>query len=327
MIPRRPQSFTARGFTLIEILIIAALIALLSGIAVFNVKQVMDQARVKATYADIRTVADSLSNAHMDLSFFPKIGFLSLSQPQLLQNANALPEDFETMGFATSAYIGAQRTSQVVDNWNGPYFNASGGRSALKTNARGYYTQMRMPKRPASNAAFGPLVDWPSDPWGNPYVVYLIHQDKAQVSSSTLLYLPAPAPRFVNSPYEEPNYFAAVVSYGPNGIPGGSADPHFTTTLVRNAGRPYRLFDIDPAAPTIFVALRSDQLELTIDGLPRINSLSSNNVPGAPFGYMGAGTGPDNSTVPGILDPTFTYVYNSATVTVMGSDDIIVPIR
>lgn len=331
MSPRRPKSSQLRGFTLIEILIIAALIALLSGIAVFQVKAVMDQTRVKATYADLRGVADSLSTAQMDLGMFPKLGFLSLSQPQLVQNNNTLPEDFDVMGFATTGGILPQRIGQIVENWNGPYFNAAGGRSPLKTGTRGYYVQMRLP-RAAANAPLspwpiGPLLDWPADPWGNPYVVYLIHLDKGvQDPKDPNKFLSQTAtPRFVRSPYEEANYFAAVVSYGPNGIPGGSADPHFGyTPSVVAAGKPYQLFTVDPLNPSGFLALTDAQLPRTNDGLTtRILSLSVN----APFGYA-ISVPADTPPVPGILDPGFVFTKSDGTkVNVMGSDDIVVPIR
>jgi type II secretory pathway pseudopilin PulG len=339
MSPRRPQSSHARGFTLIEILVIVALIAMLSGIAVFQVKSVMDQTRIKATYPDLRSVADALTTAHFDLGFFPKLGFLSLSQPQLIQN-NTLPEDFEVMGFGTTQAIGPQRMAQIVDAWNGPYFNAAGGRSPLKTGTRGYYVQMQMPRAtsatPLVDWPAGTLVEWPADPWGSPYVVYLLHQDKAVLDPSDptkTTYLKPPPPRFVRSPYEEPNYFAAVVSYGPNGIPGGSADPHFgNNPSVIATGRQFRLFTSVPAAsssPTRFVALKDNEVQVTTPvssgdvATSRILSLSMND----PFGYLGAFRGPDNSQVPGILDPTFTYMNGSTKVTVMGSDDIVVPIR
>ena len=75
------------------------------------------------------------------------------------------------------------------------------------------------------------IADWPTDTWGNPYAVYLVVGDSSAVLSNNPLGL-----RLINNPTEDPSFMAAVVSYGPNGVPGGNdltvnADPGFFQTL------------------------------------------------------------------------------------------------
>ena len=63
-------------------------------------------------------------------------------------------------------------------------------------------------------------------------MVYLLHLDPGANS----------APRWVLSPTEKANYRALVVSYGKNGIPGGSSDPRTILTADRTAAEGFLLF-------------------------------------------------------------------------------------
>ncbi len=65
-----------RGFTLIEMLIVAALIAIFSALAVFNISEQLNISKGKAAVAECRSIATAMSFAHDDLGFYPKIGFL-----------------------------------------------------------------------------------------------------------------------------------------------------------------------------------------------------------------------------------------------------------
>ena len=71
------------------------------------------------------------------------------------------------------------------------------------------------------------VVDWPADPWGNPYVLYLLYlRDDGTYS-------------FILSPTQEPDFFCAVVSYGPNRVPGG---PETLTPQERDRYKALRLY-------------------------------------------------------------------------------------
>jgi prepilin-type N-terminal cleavage/methylation domain-containing protein len=295
-----------KGFTLIELLIIAALIALLSGIAIFAIQQTVQSTKRKATLPDMRSMADAMTNAHYDLGFFPKPCFLyeSLGRLDLLAVENGwvtLPNntkglgispDFDAMGFDWSNMSGLQ-VRRVVRNWKGAYHNSPEGRSVVSPGP-GYVSAMRMPSDPDL------LLLWPSDPWGNPYCVYLL---KTWIENGQ------PSIDWIQTPYEEANYLAIVVSYGRNMIPGGVADEGIAPKPLRAVARDYMLYrplsGVGNYDISTFEALTHDEYDI-----PRLKALH-NRENNPTFGYLDGH--PEYVDVPGILDP--------------GSDDLIVQIR
>src|SRR5688572_29195394 len=73
-----------RGFTLVEMLVVSALIALFAGLAVFSITTQLEQNRKKAAVAECRQIATAMSFAHQDLSFFPKLCLLRFNYNELL---------------------------------------------------------------------------------------------------------------------------------------------------------------------------------------------------------------------------------------------------
>ena len=69
---RAIQRGTRRAFTLVEMLIVAALIALFAGLAVFNVTEQYELNKQKAAVAECRQIGTSMNFALQDLGFFPK---------------------------------------------------------------------------------------------------------------------------------------------------------------------------------------------------------------------------------------------------------------
>ncbi len=59
------------GFTLIEVLIVSAIIGILVAIAASNLRSVMNRARQKRTMADMRTLSLGIDSYQTDVSGFP----------------------------------------------------------------------------------------------------------------------------------------------------------------------------------------------------------------------------------------------------------------
>src|SRR5688572_24721218 len=74
-----------RGFTLVEMLVVAALIAIFAGLAVFAITAELERNKQKAAAAEARNIATALSFAYDDLGIFPRIGLLHFNQDVLLQ--------------------------------------------------------------------------------------------------------------------------------------------------------------------------------------------------------------------------------------------------
>ena len=194
-----PYAIGAKGFTLIEIIIVAALISLFSGLATFGVQQMLKNNKLKAVIGEARQVAQSLIFAHEDLGYYPKIGFMAHSRD--LIDVRYGWDRIDSMGFALSSTKG----QFTFKNWNGPYFAASQTRNQLSTR---YKQLVTMRLHPQYQGLENEMV-WPADQWGNPYVLYLFRYVKTQDTW-----------QFIETLGQQPDYFAAVVSYGPNGVPG-----------------------------------------------------------------------------------------------------------
>lgn len=198
---------TNRAFTLIEMFIVGALIALFAGIAIFNIQgQYLINIR-KITIAEVNQIHTALSFIKMDTGVFPKLNFLNkaLYHPEIsvpVQNGRqlSLPGDFDYMGYP----IGIGLEATILSEWRGPYYSVSPSRRGV-ARAVGGIVSMLLPNT-------GIVSDWPADPYGQPYVLYLIRIDATGALD------------WVRSATDEANYFAAVVSYGRNRIPGYRGD-------------------------------------------------------------------------------------------------------
>ncbi|HUT23900.1 MAG TPA: hypothetical protein VM492_06135 [Sumerlaeia bacterium] len=265
---RTLQRIGPRGFTLIEMLIIAALITLFSFIAIFSAERMMRDAKRKSTIADGRSIADGLTNAHFDNAFFPKIGYLSFPKQELWVNSGApdvLPPGFDVLGFDTLQ----PRARAIYEKWGGPYLPNPKSRGAASQTGVGYVVTMRIP-------GLDTPLDWPADPYGNPYIVYLVGIDDEGYFD------------WIKSPSEEPDYRAIVVSYGSNGIPGGrpTSEEPVEPPIRQQAEQDYMLYRRDETGQADFVALSPDEytesrlrpLEDEYLGIPGIQGTGSDDI-------------------------------------------------
>ena len=250
---RRMRAGLRRGFTLIEILVVAALIALFSGIAIFSVQQMYDANRAKAMIGEAFEIGTSLSFAYNDIGFFPKLHLLnkplSLVTFESGTNTVAYPS-FDTYGYLVPGDV---RGGAIMTKWKGPYWGASEMRSrgAQGGSGLGYVrlvgtgTNVQIPT--GENLS---LVRWPFDTWGNPWVFYQVVADPGYASTGNPKGL-----RLIRTPGEGANYFNAVVSYGEDGMPGGGWRTSNPTAAVIAEGEYARLFAVGDAVaggPALF---------------------------------------------------------------------------
>jgi prepilin-type N-terminal cleavage/methylation domain-containing protein len=211
-----------RGFTLIEIMIVAALLAIFAGIAIFGARQMYNHNRRKAMFDETRQIGAALSLARDDLGFFPRIYLLDfplsmVSYQTANNNVKMVRPAFDTYGMYSS--VGPQ-ANMIANQWRGPYMPFSSSKGAINFASKAF-VKMRLSDREFQSFK-GPngedlsVVSWPTDTWNNPYVFYEIYSDPKLVSTANPAGL-----RLIRTPTEIGNYFTAVVSYGPNRFPGG----------------------------------------------------------------------------------------------------------
>lgn len=244
---------TRRGFTLIEMLIVGSLIVLFAGLAMIGAQQMYDSNKKKAVQDEVKSIATALSAAKQDIGFYPRIYLLGMPFDQVCfpktvtgnsdpaSTANALLTYYTRPAMDTYGYFGYSNLQtpncvyQVATSkgWRAPYMsitearkaNTSGGRKAGLVRVRLMEPNYTYFDRRYTGGEDPSLVFWPADPWGNPYVVYHISVDLTDYGNGTTYYDPANNPkgmRLILNPMEEGNYINAVVSYGPNRLPGGN---------------------------------------------------------------------------------------------------------
>lgn len=205
-----------RGFTLVEMLIVGALIALFAGLAIFGVQQQFRSNQRKAVIGESRQVAASLDFAYNDLGFFPKIAFLQDSLTTLRIESQQQFGNPDAVFLAFQAYSVPTNRAAIDQQWLGPYFAASQSRSRI---AQGRGGSRRMQVRNVQSDIGWP---WPVDTWNNPYMFYSMHINP---EDRTLYFTTAteegPTIPNLNNPGSVGNAINAVVSYGPNQVPGG----------------------------------------------------------------------------------------------------------
>jgi len=200
-----------RAFTLIEILIVGALIVLFAGIAVISIQEIYNNNVRKATLGETNQLGTALTMAQQHLGFFPKLGFLIRPASLLVDSADDKIYDyFDAMGFYNEFQSNLSAPNSILERWQtGGYFAMSQGRDRI-SQGRGGSVRMRVGVH--QNAA---VVDWPADPWGNPYVVYLLKVNEQAVADGDRVFW-----RFTTRVTDKADYKVMVVSYGPNGAPG-----------------------------------------------------------------------------------------------------------
>lgn len=213
------------GFTLIEMLVVAALIAIFAGLAVFNVVEQLNREKEKAALAEARSIATAVSFAYDDMGFFPKLCFLRFGVDEFLkliddQNIPATAVDWFGLG-------APNMRNRIESNWGEKYMAGS---------MPDKFVNMRFPTNPGIPFGSGEGINWPADPFRQPYMMYLVKVEPPQGS-------PAGTPAVIDwandSLGDKANYFAGIVSYGRNKVPGLKWDAVPAVIQGRLAGRLY----------------------------------------------------------------------------------------
>lgn len=188
-----------RGFTLIEMLVVAALLAIFAGLAVFNIVEQLNREKEKAAIAEARSIATGMSFAHSDLGFYPRLSWLRFGQEELTRYIldNGLPgEAIDWFGRGNSAVM----ANRIRTQWGEKYMSGGMAEKSVTMNI----------------AVPGGIISerWPADPWNQPYMGYFIKIERPQGGGNPVIQWAD------DSLGDKANYFAGIVSYGRNLVPG-----------------------------------------------------------------------------------------------------------
>ena len=136
----RLQSPRANAFTLIELLIVVAIIAILAAIAVPNFLEAQTRAKLSRMKTDLRTMSVALESYRVDNNQYPKCNNFSLAGARRVPNERtpttnpqarvlerlSTPISYLTSGFLPEPFKTAQRTG-TINSTDGSYtLNPSG---------------------------------------------------------------------------------------------------------------------------------------------------------------------------------------------------------
>ena len=133
------------GFTLMELLIVVAIIGIIAALAIPNLLNAIDKAKQKSTMANMKTLAGGLEQYMVDANFYP----ISTSM------AAVAVLDPRNMGIEPGIITKAPRT----DGWGGPFFYGS---DAAGVGSDYTITSYGKDKKMSSNSA-GPTNDFDCD--------------------------------------------------------------------------------------------------------------------------------------------------------------------
>lgn len=116
-----------RGFTLVEVIVVAGIIAILAGILVPLILKEIDEARITRAYADSRSISTAIIIMKKDTGRWPNLDGSCAATATFIYGEGALPADLAAQGYdQTSAvpfddYLTSDAGGCYGARWKGPY--------------------------------------------------------------------------------------------------------------------------------------------------------------------------------------------------------------
>jgi len=115
-----------KGFTLIEVIVVAGIIAILAGILVPIVFKEIDEAKITRTYADERSISNAVFVFRKDTGRWPVMNDVCNPVVTFMSGDGNYPGDVAAKGFdltVDSSFNNhlPQNTFGCYSNWKGPY--------------------------------------------------------------------------------------------------------------------------------------------------------------------------------------------------------------
>lgn len=136
------------GFTLVEVIVVAGIIAILAGILVPLILKEIDESRISRAVADIRSISSALIVFKKDNGPWPTLDSACASVLTLLVGDGNVPSGLAAQGFDDTSDINFSESLSLNSNgcytrWKGPYIamiSADPWGYAYVTNAKEFNT-------------------------------------------------------------------------------------------------------------------------------------------------------------------------------------------
>ncbi len=115
-----------KGFTLIEVIVVAGIIAILASILVPMVLKEIDESRITKAQADVRSIATAVVVFKKDTAQWPVMDAACAANVTLLNGDGNIPANLAALGYDTSVSSSyndhlSTDTSGCYTNWKGAY--------------------------------------------------------------------------------------------------------------------------------------------------------------------------------------------------------------
>ncbi|NTV15401.1 MAG: prepilin-type N-terminal cleavage/methylation domain-containing protein [Desulfobulbaceae bacterium] len=131
-----------KGFTLVEVIVVAAIIAILAGILVPMIFSQIDEAKLSRGKADIRSLSSGIYAFRKDVGQWPNCNSTTFLRGLGKLDVAALPASWDQTSTAQfSDHLMIDDNACYGDMWKGPYFgsvDADPWGNAYITNAAGF---------------------------------------------------------------------------------------------------------------------------------------------------------------------------------------------
>ncbi|GAB4146703.1 MAG: hypothetical protein Fur0037_14780 [Planctomycetota bacterium] len=182
--PMQPVARTRAGFTLVEVIVVLAVVLLLTGIAVPMISGYMEDGRRARAAAEVKVLASSIASFYKDVGTYPTRNSSGTAGGiNLLVSGSSLPSSSPWIGnSAFATWATSSSTADVMDNQL--LANTPGGQSSAAYPTTG------------SNRWRGPYLAGPSplDPWGRPYIANVISSFSTNSTNYKRMYVLSAGP-------------------------------------------------------------------------------------------------------------------------------------
>lgn len=116
-----------RGFTLIEVIVVAGIIAILAGILVPIIFKEIDEARITRAYADVRSISNAIFVFRKDTGRWPIMDDTCAENASMLSGDGTLPSGYDAVGFnpgipsSYNYHLPVNQNNCYGNSWKGPY--------------------------------------------------------------------------------------------------------------------------------------------------------------------------------------------------------------
>lgn len=151
-----------KGFTLIELAVVLAIIAVLAAVLTPMVINYLDQARVSRATADAKTIAQAVQLYRKDVGFYPVYNSST--------NAALGTTDYNLLVGGLTGTTTATKPTYTGGGWSTLFGGTAGDIvTVLNTVPTGLSTNDKNPGKTSFRGPYIGALD--TDPWGNPYIV------------------------------------------------------------------------------------------------------------------------------------------------------------